>query len=266
MPLTEIARAKVNLTLAILGQRADGFHELDSLVAFADVGDVLTLEPAAQWQLVSGGLDVAEADNLVTQAMQMYAEAAGRPQPFRLTLEKRLPVAAGIGGGSADAAATLRLLQRAALQPLSGDALQRIAERLGSDVPVCLLNQSSRVTGRGERLAPLADMTPLHAVLVNPRCAVPARKTAEIFKRLQAAPYPPGREPASVRLQAVRTNDLQAPVVAALHRQPGLTIAQMSGAGPTCFGAFTSQQAADTAAGTLMRDHPQWWVVATVLR
>jgi 4-diphosphocytidyl-2-C-methyl-D-erythritol kinase len=290
--LTELARAKVNLTLRVLGRRADGFHELDSVVAFAGVGDVLTLEAAERFELVAPGLDVALSDNLISKAAQLFAAAYG-PLNVRLTLNKHLPVAAGIGGGSADAAAALRLLART-LPPVAdiADEIRRsaqlleMAEPLGSDVTVCLANRLIHMRGRGHDLTALLPIRPLPAVLVNARAAVPANKTAAVFKALAAGPlradqgYSVEAGAASTaeglqRLIAEGHNDLQAvacqimpeveDVLAALSAQPGNVVTRMSGAGPTCFGLFETTEAAAAATQRMQAAQPGWWVVATTL-
>jgi 4-diphosphocytidyl-2-C-methyl-D-erythritol kinase len=291
-PLTERARAKVNLTLRVHGKRVDGFHELDSIVAFADVGDVLTLDPAERWTLVTPGLDVAPADNLISKATDLFAAEFGH-QKARLTLEKHLPVAAGLGGGSADAAATLRLLART-LPPVTDIAneikrsarLLEMAEQIGSDVTVCLANRLIHMRGRGHDLTALLPIRPLPAVLVNARAPVPANKTAAVFKALAAGPmradavYDIDGGAASTaeglqRLIADGCNDLQAAackvmpevetVLVALTAQSGNLVTRMSGAGPTCFGLFETPDAAASAAATIQSAQPSWWVVSTTV-
>src|SRR5437868_3030585 len=181
MPHTELARAKVNLALHVLGRRSDGYHELDSIVAFADIADRLTFEAAPDWHLDVVGPFAADlrpaTDNLVLKAAHGFAQAFGDERRYRVTLEKNLPVASGIGGGSADAAATLR-----ALATLSGRSIDRVrlsglAASLGADVPVCLVGRSCRMRGAGERIDILDAMAPLPAVLVNPRRAVDRKST-----------------------------------------------------------------------------------------
>lgn len=291
-PLTELARAKVNLTLRVLGRRADGFHELDSIVAFADVGDVLRCEPAERFEVVAPGLDVAPTDNLVTRAANLFFAEFG-PQTVRLTLEKHLPVAAGLGGGSADAAAALRLLAQT-LPPVTDIAddirrsarLLKIAEQIGSDVTVCLANRLIHMRGRGHDLTALLPIRPLPAVLVNARAIVPANKTGAVFKALAACPMPEdpvysvddGTAASAAGLQrliAEGSNDLQAAachvmpevidVLAALKAQPGNLVTRMSGAGPSCFGVFETPDVAADAAQRIALRHPAWWVVATTL-
>lgn len=200
--LTTRARAKVNLTLRVLGRRADGYHELESLVAFAGVGDALSLEPGPELALTiagpcGGGLPVDDSNLILRAARALAAETAGTIGEFRsgrFQLVKRLPVASGIGGGSADAAAALRLLAR--LNGLSPDdpALFRAAASVGADVPVCLESRARIMAGIGERLGPPQPLPPLFALLVNPGLAV---ETVAVFKAL-------GLQPGQMPLSAER--------------------------------------------------------------
>ncbi|MFP4273407.1 MAG: 4-(cytidine 5'-diphospho)-2-C-methyl-D-erythritol kinase [Paracoccaceae bacterium] len=270
----ERAPAKVNLALHVTGQRDDGYHLLDSLVVFADFGDRLTAEPADESSLsVIGPMasDVpVDASNLVLRA----ARFAGIPARF--TLEKNLPVASGIGGGSSNAAAALRALSR-----LSGGPLPRGAEALGADVPVCLDPRPLRMQGIGERLAPLPGLPDLPAVLVNP--GVPLA-TAQVFARLEQrdgtpmeGPPPAGLGPeALAQWLARQRNDLEpaarqvAPEVSetllALAAQPGCLLARMSGSGATCFALFAERPAAVEAARAISARMPRWWVQPVTLR
>ena len=288
--LTETARAKVNLTLRIRGRRADGFHELDSIVAFAAVGDQLTLRPGGPATIdVTGpfGADI-QGENLVARAFDMLAKSAPRLTLGRIGIVKNLPVAAGIGGGSADAAAALRLIRRANPAAAAGVDWAEIAAQLGSDVPVCLANRSCRMTGRGETLMPIERFPVLHAVLINPMAAVPADKTRQVFKRLNAPPLdaanaagasgglPAGRDQ-SAWFDCLRNavNDLEAPacaivpaiadVLAAAKADRLAPIVRLSGAGPTCFALTASPQDARILADSLTERHPTWWVRATLL-
>ncbi len=185
-----MAPAKVNLYLHVVGRRADGYHLLDSLIAFADIGDRVTAAPADRLSLAIGGPE-ADAlgglgdDNLVLRAARLLAEAAGAPSyGAALTLDKRLPVSSGIGGGSSDAAATLRALDRLWQRPLDPTALSALARRLGADTPACLMARPVWVGGIGERLEPAAGLPAAGIVLANPRRALP---TAAVF----AAPPSP---------------------------------------------------------------------------
>lgn len=287
-PFSERARAKVNLTLRILGRRPDGYHELESLVAFADEADLLTLDPARPAGLTVTGpmaaiLD-AGPDNLVSRALARAESALPGLRLGHVTLEKHLPVAAGIGGGSANAAAALRLLRRCNPEPRwSAAPWLEIAAGLGADVPVCLLDRAAIMTGIGERLAPLPVALDVHAVLVNPMVDVPANKTAAVFKALAAPAFDPGAlrpalmPPADpIATIEAGANDLERParqvmpivgtVLDALSEQAGCRVARLSGAGPTCFGVFAGADAAAAAKNALSWRHATWWIRATRLR
>lgn len=273
MLLRARAPAKVNLTLHVLGRRADGFHELDSLVAFAGcAADALTLEPGLPLDLaVSGpfaGPAGEGADNLVLKAARAAAERIEGLRLGRFALVKRIPVAAGLGGGSADAAAALRLLAEGnGLQP-DDPRIVDAAAATGSDVPACLLSRAARMTGRGETVEPIAEFAPLPAVLANPLKAV---STAEIFRRLGLAP---GER--FVPEEAGDRNDLEPPArailpeigggIATLAATSGCRLARMSGSGATVFGLYDDQRAARRAARALAENLPGWWVRPTLLR
>jgi 4-diphosphocytidyl-2-C-methyl-D-erythritol kinase len=279
-PVSVFAPAKINLFLHVGDKRADGFHELESLVVFADVGDRLSLTPASALTFAlegpfARGLE-AEPDNLVLRAMRAFPN--GPLVALRLT--KNLPVASGIGGGSADAAATLRGLAK--LYPGKADehALLAIAAALGSDVPACVASKPLMMRGRGERLEPLERCPELAAVLVNPGVAVP---TGPVFAALAArtglghAPKASDLSSGAALIAYLRTtrNDLEAParaltpaigeVLGEITRMPGARLARMSGSGATCFGLFTSSDDAQMAAIALGHSHPDWWVAATTL-
>src|SRR5262245_25386270 len=280
----EKAPAKVNLTLRVLGCRADGYHDIESLVAFAGVGDVLTLTPGGALTLAVRGPTASAAgvvaDNLVLKAARALAGEAEGLALGHFDLSKRLPVAAGLGGGSADAAAALRLLARANGIAPDDPRLLQAACATGSDVPVCLDPRPRLMRGIGDVLsAPLA-LPRLFAVLVNPGVAV---STREVFAGLQlppAAPTAPTATPvdSAALMMAEITggrNDLEGPaielepaiadVLAVLGKLPGCRLARMSGSGATCFGLFGSTAAASAAARTLRVGYPAWWVRATVL-
>lgn len=270
--LREFAPAKINLHLHVVGKRADGYHLLDSLVVFAGVGDWLSVEPADSLLLhvdgpFAAGLD-GEGDNLVLRAARLLADAAG-VRPFgRLVLHKNLPVASGIGGGSADAAAALRLLRRFWAVDAPVDAT-----RLGADVPVCVAGRPAIMSGIGEALSAAPTLPRVGIVLVNPGVAV---STPAVFKARSGdfsspAAFPPGgwdsAETLAASLQATR-NDLEPParllapevdsVLRELASVPGCLLARMSGSGATCFGLLASPVAAEAAAAELGR--PGWWV------
>jgi 4-diphosphocytidyl-2-C-methyl-D-erythritol kinase len=276
MSLTEDARAKINLHLHVVGRRDDGYHLLDSLVVFAEVGDRLTVTPARDLSLditgpFAAGLR-AEPDNLVLRAARWLAAEVGIAPYGHLILDKHLPVSSGIGGGSADAAAALRLLSRLWRIDPAPDRLNPIAERLGADVPVCLLNRPARLAGIGEQLRPAPALPPMGIVLVNPGVAV---STPAVFKLRSGAfsadaVLPSGWPDAAALAATLRTtrNDLQsaacvvAPVIAqvldALAADPACLLARMSGSGATCFGLYGSAAAARLAADGLGR--LGWWV------
>jgi len=277
MPHTELARAKINLALHVLGRRPDGYHELDSIVAFAGIADRLTFERADDWSLDIAGPFAAglggAPDNLVLKAARGFAQTFADEARYRITLEKHLPVASGIGGGSADAAATLRALRTLSAENIDSGKLSALAASLGADVPVCLVGRSCRMRGIGERIDLLNDLTPMPAVLVNPRREV---ATAQVFARLALKPgdkvfagLEVGADPASCR------NDLSPPalavapvigeVIAALQNKAGLRFARMSGSGATCFGIFASTAAAEAAARDIAAAYPGWWVMPTVI-
>jgi 4-diphosphocytidyl-2-C-methyl-D-erythritol kinase len=276
----ESAPAKVNLFLHVGDRRADGYHDLTSLVVFSNVGDELTAEPHNELALeicgpFAASLDTSE-NNLVlraARALQFQCAGMGRPlQGAKLTLTKNLPLASGVGGGSADAAATLRTLNRLWALNLAVDTLRAIALTLGSDVPVCLDPKPQWMEGRGERLAPGPKLPELNLVLVNPKVEVP---TAPVFLALKeksgaARPGTPivfstARE-LSAWLTAKTRNDLQPPaiqiapqiaiVLQALAQQPGCLIARMSGSGATCFALFETPGHANAAAAAMPA---KWW-------
>ena len=284
--LTETARAKVNLTLRVLGCRADGYHELESLVAFADIGDEVTLRVGAPVAVtVSGPYATAiDGENIAARALRSLAGAVPALVLGDVRIDKQLPVAAGIGGGSADAAAVLRAVQRANPGLASAVDWPALAASLGADVPVCLASTAQLMWGIGRETAPVPAVPPLPAVLVNP--GVPLA-TAAVFRALDAPPAParmapptmPGPSPdlaAVVAFVNARGNDLEAAagalcpavgaVLAALGRALGALAARMSGSGPTCFALFETAEAAEMAAQRIRAAEPGWWTVATTLR
>lgn len=286
--LVEHAPAKINLTLHVLGRRADGYHTLESLVVFASVHDLLTLRPGGEARLTVRGGNVAAigpaADNLVLRAAARLAEETGKLKLGHFTLHKRLPVAAGIGGGSADAAAALRLLARANRLSLRDRRLFKVAGMVGADVPVCLDPRPRLMRGVGEILSDPVAAPRLPAVLVNPGVAV---ATKDVFGILNLPKGRGGRSRSGKREKVPRDrrafvdfvargrNDLEppaiklAPVIAtvlgALRKADGCQLARMSGSGATCFGLFASARAAAAAARSIKKTHPSWWVRATVL-
>jgi 4-diphosphocytidyl-2-C-methyl-D-erythritol kinase len=284
--LIEHAPAKVNLTLAVLGRRADGYHLLDSLVVFASAADRLTLAPGRTLALQVRGDTAGHAgpieSNLVFKAATALAAEIPDLKLGRFALDKRLPVAAGLGGGSSDAGAALRLLARANRIALGDARLQKVARRIGADVPVCVDPRPRRMRGIGEILsAPLA-IPKLAAVLVNPGVAVPTKDVFTMLglkpgggsKRAGRARELPRHHDGLIEFLAAARNDLEpaaiklqpviARVLAALRKEPGCGLARMSGSGATCFGLFASTGAAAAAARSISAAQPRWWVKATV--
>lgn len=306
MLITDNAHAKVNLTLRVLGRRADGYHSLVSLVAFADSCDTVTLDTEADRGLVVSG-PLADgtgpvADNLVlTAAAALDMALPGHPLNgkglFHLT--KRLPSAAGLGGGSADAAAALRLLARGCGMPSEDPVLSAVARRIGADVAVCMEGKARVMSGVGDRLGPAVDLPRLHAVLINPGVRV---ETRTVFARLAAGPpattlggFESGlsaamewagtdrdperiwpRDPAGLLSALTESgNDLEVPAMAlaadiglvraAVAAQPGVLLVRMSGSGATVFGISATSEQAAAAENMLRLAYPQWWIQATVL-
>jgi len=291
--LVEPAPAKINLTLTVHGRRPDGYHEIESLVVFAGgvAADVVTLDPGGPFQLEVSGAGAAilaeEGDqaNLVARAAAAALAEAPHLQTGTFRLEKRLPIAAGIGGGSADAAAALRLLQRANANFVPEIDWMRLAASIGADVPVCLRSRASMMSGVGERVVAVPALPRLWAVLANPRIPM---ATGDVFKALGAGPLrasaTPPRETVSPDIAemagllaylARHDNDLEdvvcalCPEVADLRARlavlDGALLARMSGSGPTCFALFNSLQAAERGAQRLSALRPGWWIVATPL-
>ncbi len=280
------APAKVNLTLHVLGRRPDGYHALESLVAFGATGDDLSLTPGALSLSVSGPTANAAGagnDNLVLKAARALARRVPGLRMGAFHLTKRLPVAAGLGGGSADAAAALRLLAR--LNGLSRDdpAILAAASDTGADVPVCLASRARMMAGVGEVLGPPVRLPPLFAVLANPGVPV---ATAAVFQALAlpeggtASPHP-AIEPATgaaglIQIIAGGRNDLETPAIAlapaigealaSMRAAAGCRLARMSGSGATVFGLFDDGAASLATAKAIRRARPGWWVRATRLR
>jgi 4-diphosphocytidyl-2-C-methyl-D-erythritol kinase len=265
---TEIAPAKLNLALHVRGKLPDGRHAIETVFAFCTDGDRLSSEPADELSLrvigpFAGDLPRSE-DNLVIRATKALAEAAGVTDGAALTLDKRLPVASGIGGGSADAAAALRLLT--SLWQIEPRHAEAVAPGLGSDVPACLLSLPMRGEGAGDRLTPIAlpKVSGAPVLLVNPRIAL---STAEVFARWDGVDLGPLGDWREGR------NDLEVPAIALvpqiktvlawLGTRPGAKFVRMSGSGATCFALFDSEEARDSAADAVPRE---WWRLATFLR
>lgn len=280
------APAKINLTLHVTGQRDDGYHLLDSLVAFADVGDELFIQIGNTLSVTTEGPEAAavpaDMDNLVLQVARLFEDMPGAS--FLLT--KNLPVSSGIGGGSADAAAAFRGLMTfwsggevaSELYDPARTPMAKVLLKLGADIPMCLMSQTARIQGIGEEISPLSGMPPMDAVLVNPRRAV---STPAVFGAMQSRKNPKMPEvlPRFAGVNdfalwlATQRNDMQsaaiglepsiASVLKALASDATCKIARMSGSGATCFGLFEDRNSASAAAATLRAAHPDWWVVAT---
>jgi 4-diphosphocytidyl-2-C-methyl-D-erythritol kinase len=275
------APAKVNLTLRVLGRRADGYHDIESLVVFAGVGDELAFTPGAELALTVAGPTAHAAgdiaDNLVLKAARALAERVEGLKVGSFALSKRLPVAAGLGGGSSDAAAALRLLAGANGIAPGDPRLLQAARATGADVPVCLDPRPRLMRGIGDVLSEPLDVPKLAAVLVNPGVAVPTR---DVFAALNLKPGAPLADTAPPKTTALLDeitkgrNDLEGPaielqpviaeVLAVLRKLEGCRLSRMSGSGATCFGLFDSTHAAEAAARTLHVGYPDWWVRATV--
>ncbi len=274
MAIRVFAPAKVNLTLHVTGQRADGYHLLDSLVVFADVGDVVTAAKGNGLTLAvtgpeAGGVPAGERNSILQAARFMGVDDVA------LTLEKHLPTAAGIGGGTADAAAALRAIAQLRGVDVPADVLP-----LGADVPVCLRGRAVRMSGIGEELTDVGGFPDVWVILVNPRVGV---STPKVFKRLQRkdnTPMPdqiPAFETARdlAGWLAEHRNDLEAAaievqpkvaeVLAVLRQVSGQLLTRMSGSGATCFAIFKGEQSAKSAAQKIAAQHPDWWIRGTRL-
>jgi 4-diphosphocytidyl-2-C-methyl-D-erythritol kinase len=290
--LMEHGRAKVNLTLRVVGRRADGYHDLESMVAFADCADRLSLTPGPKLDLkTTGPLAQAcgeAADNLVFKAARLLGERVPELKLGEFTLDKLLPVAAGIGGGSADAAAALRLLAKANGLAIDDARLIEVAQLTGADVPVCLASHACVMTGVGETLLPLS-LPKIPCVMVNPRVAVATRDVFEALglrngellvgatdvMRATAWPEDGASVEDWVEVLSSGANDLEAPatrlqpvigeVLSALSATNGAWLARMSGSGATCFAIYENTAEAQRAAQKIQLDHPTWWVHAGIL-
>jgi 4-diphosphocytidyl-2-C-methyl-D-erythritol kinase len=275
------APAKINLYLHVVGRRGDGYHLLDSLIAFADIGDTITAAPADALRLSVDGPEAAGLgdDNLVLRAARLLKERGGIDAGAALHLEKRLPAAGGIGGGSSDAAAALRALSHLWGRPLDDGALLALALDLGADVPACVGGRPVWVGGIGEQLEPAAFLPAAGIVLANPRRPLP---TADVFRR-RAGPFSsparfdpvPGDAAGLAAALASRRNDLTETAVALLPEigavldrlaeLPGALLARMSGSGATCFALFADRAMALAAGRALAVAEPGWWTAAGAL-
>ena len=278
--LAEIAPAKINLTLRVLGRRANGYHELESLVVFADVGDTLALQPGGATALEITGPFAAAcgpvADNLVLKAVTELRDRVSGLKAGKFVLDKRLPVAAGIGGGSADAAAALRLLARLNGIALDDKRLVLAAQAVGADVPVCLDPRPRVMRGIGDLLSEPFDIPPLSALLVNPGVPLATRDVFAAFAEHYGSgtkgylPSVPRQQDALIDFLHSHGNDLTqaaiacAPAVSetliALRALPAVRLIRMSGSGPTCFALFRTPGEAGAAGRRLSIDRKDWWV------
>lgn len=273
--IAEVAPAKINLALHVRARREDGYHALETLFAFLRDGDSVRIAPseAASFALTGpfGNALMGEGDNLVSRAARAFATYYGGG-PWAIRLDKHLPVASGIGGGSADAAATLRALARLGGVPVDDPPLFAIAESLGADVPACLFGRSAVGTGKGEQLVPVDGLGGVPVLLVNPGVAV---STGAVFRMWDGVDRGPlGEGPLMTRALAGR-NDLEplarmlAPVIGdvmtCLAAMPGVTLARMSGSGATCFALFDQAANRSEAAALIRREHPDWWCLESTL-
>lgn len=284
--LSALAPAKVNLFLHVGPVDHEGYHPICSLVAFADLGDRLTGRLADRLSLriegpFAAGLEGDAGDNLILRALEsLDATGAGEPR-LDLLLEKALPIAAGLGGGSSDAGAALRLAARLSPGVWSEADLDRAAAMVGADGPMCLRAVSAWAEGRGQRLTPEPRLPALHAVLVNPRAP---SSTGAVYRAYDAGlvaeadrPAPPDdwSAPAVIPWLAEQRNDLEAPALAlqpaigpvidALSATEGMGLTRMSGSGATVFALYAEAEAAATATDRLAREHGEWWVCSTIL-
>lgn len=276
--LRETAPAKINLNLRVVGRRADGYHDLESLVAFADLADELTLTPGSETSLDITGPFAKECgavgDNLVLKAVSALGLPAGR-----FTLDKRIPVAAGLGGGSADAAAALRLIAKTNGLALDDSRLADAAIACGADVPVCLQSKPRIMRGLGDQLSSPLALPKLHAVLINPGVPLPTADVFASFRGDEPSNIPVDQVPlersALLAWLAARGNCLTRAAVSrvpavtdvfdALGVLPGCRLARMSGSGATCFGLFDDSTAVKAAAADLSHSHKNWWICAVTL-
>jgi 4-diphosphocytidyl-2-C-methyl-D-erythritol kinase len=286
--LTERAPAKINLTLHIIGRRANGFHTLESLVTFSRGGDTVTLAPGEPLMLSVEGPSAAASgkveDNLIVRAARHFSDRCPDAKLGAFHLVKRLPVAAGIGGGSSDAAAALRLLARANALSIDDPRIMEAAKASGADVSVCLVRRARMMRGIGDALGPLLAIPPIVALLVNPGVPV---ETKSVFAKMNIAPgtaagfgghpelYPKMQADALIAALRKARNDLEAAacllapiigdVLAVLSTAPGCRLARMSGSGATCFAIFPDCRSAARAKKAILRTHTTWWAKICLL-
>ncbi|WP_442681432.1 4-(cytidine 5'-diphospho)-2-C-methyl-D-erythritol kinase [Sphingomonas sp. ASY06-1R] len=272
---TETAFAKINLALHVRRRDPDGYHAIETLFAFAEDGDRLRLIDRPGLTIsgpFAAGLE--DSDNLVLKAARAFMALTGQGDGLGFALEKNLPVASGIGGGSADAAAALRLLCGRFGKNPADPAIQALAAGLGADVPACLLSQPVRGAGRGDRLTPVSDLPAgMPLLLVNPNQPL---ATGAVFAGWDGLDRGALGEGDPLALARGGRNDLEAPAVALmppiavilgrLREQAGALLVRMSGSGATCFALFDAAKSRDTAAQTIGERHPEWWQMSSRLR
>ncbi|PZO02092.1 MAG: 4-(cytidine 5'-diphospho)-2-C-methyl-D-erythritol kinase [Alphaproteobacteria bacterium] len=284
--LTAIAPAKINLFLHVGPVDGEGYHPLTSLVAFADVGDIVSVERSDRLSLTVGGpfgtTLANDPDNLILRALRALGDATGIGEPpLHVHLDKRLPIAAGLGGGSSDGGAALKLARNILGLDLDDAVLGDIARVVGADGPMCLHARSAWAEGRGEVLTFEPNLPPLHALLVNPGVPSPTGAVYRAYdaapRALEPRPTPPADWSAAgvIDWLAEQRNDLEAPAIALQHAigaamqavaaLPEARLIRMTGSGATVFALFDSREAAWVAARQLAREHPDWWIVPTTL-
>jgi len=276
----ESAYAKINLALHVRRRRADGYHDIETIFAFAEHGDLIDIVDGAAGLALTGPFGGALAtdnaeDNLVMRAARRLAALLGQGDPPALRLDKRLPVAAGVGGGSADAAAALRMLSRSYGVAIDDPRIVELARELGADVPACLASATLRGDGRGDALTSIASsaLAGLPLLLVNPGTPLATGPVFAGWDGIDRGPLAPG-DPLAAALAG--RNDLEPParklcpvigdVVAMLADQPGVLLARMSGSGATCFALFDDEHKRDAADQRIAAAHPDWWRLASRLR
>lgn len=282
---TALAAAKVNLYLHVTGKLDNGYHTLDSLITFADTGDKISVSPANEFTFEMNGRfadalkDEPPENNLVVRAAKRIAQEVDGDLHVKITLTKNLPVAAGLGGGSSDAAATIRALLQHWKKSVNDEKLQALGAELGADIPVCMKVKTARVRGFGEILTPVKLNEPLYAVLIHPGKSC---STADIFGKYGGAYSQNADIPASIKdtgallaALAKTRNDLEntakkvvpeiGSALQAIGVQEGCVLARMSGSGATCFGLFTSRKMAENSAFVIQINNPKWWVKAVSL-
>ncbi len=282
--LSRAAHAKINLSLHVTGKRADGYHLLESLISFATLHDIITVEPHDALALTLTGpfapvLHADSSENLLCKTAKTLAYALGRTPDVHITLDKHIPIGAGIGGGSADAACLLHLLQILWKSTLAEEEIYALALSLGADVPICYHGKTMLVEGIGEVLTPLPFPHHIPAVLINPLRSL---STIAVFRHgvAQFSPAhlhhaPPEETNDFITWLHHKNNDLQAPatllmpdiheIITLLRQQTGCVLARMSGSGATCFGLFASQEQSMNATATLRHTHPHWWIQNTLI-